>query len=476
MVQIGVMELIYGSSAFTIIAVGCASARDPLPGVRPGTRDPKQQIAKIQGLHLAVPLAVPSEAIASSVWNERGWTYQEVMLSRRRIFFTAHQVHFERRKDVWNEDVVTEPMNLTWDAHPLKGHGAGQFISTGAMPCRNREEDLTDYMEIVKEYTQRKLTVESDIVDAITALFNALTKGFEAGGGLEKAFRFGMPLVDLERGLLWQPTANAPHLRRLPADGMTTPWPSWSWAAWQGAARYADFRVFANIQSGSTGSACAWMYQSLVEQWYIIDGDGQPVRQDVRHFGRTGEYFLEAHSRTYVAQKGEIDPQLLLTKNAPLRPGTLVFRTSSARFDVTKAGDGAGADVVTNYAIYSILSDIPQPSTLVGRIILPCSTLSQTSYEFIVLSRADQGKGFYDEDRLGKRYSGCMLYVMAVQKIQDEERMERVGVGVIFELAWLNSAAEQKMVLLGYKAQTEAKEQAFVLRTRSELEGHRPKG
>jgi hypothetical protein len=208
--------------------------------------------------------------------------------------------------------------------------------------------------------------------------------------------------------------------------------------------------MFVDIQSGSGASASGWMYQSLVEQWYIIDNDGQPVRQDVRRLGRSGEYFLEAHSRTYVAQKGEIDPQQLLTENAPLRPGTLVFRTSSARFKVTKADDVAGADVATNYAIYSILSDFPQPSTLVGRVILPSSTQSLSSYEFVVLSRADKFSGLYDEDRLGERYSGCMLYVMAVQKMQDEKRIsERVGLGVIFEHAWLDSRTEQKMIFLG---------------------------
>lgn len=57
--------------------------------------------------------------------------------------------------------------------------------------------------------------------------------------------------------------------------------------------------------------------------------------------------------------------------------------------------------------------------------------------------------GLYDEERLGKRYSGCMLHVMAVQKMQDDQRMERIGVGVIFEQAWLKSTAEEKIVYLG---------------------------
>ncbi|OJA14570.1 hypothetical protein AZE42_06366, partial [Rhizopogon vesiculosus] len=55
-VQIGVMDIIYGSSVFTVFALGGISVRDPLPGIRPGTRDPQQQVVKIQGLHFAVPL------------------------------------------------------------------------------------------------------------------------------------------------------------------------------------------------------------------------------------------------------------------------------------------------------------------------------------------------------------------------------------------------------------------------------------
>ncbi|OJA17649.1 hypothetical protein AZE42_10799, partial [Rhizopogon vesiculosus] len=80
----------------------------------------------------------------------------------------------------------------------------------------------------------------------------------------------------------------------------------------------------------------------------------------------------------YVAPKGDIDPQQLIAENAPLLPGTLVFRTSYSRFDVTKADGVIGADAMDNYVVYSILSDIPSPSTMVGQIILPCSTPSPT--------------------------------------------------------------------------------------------------
>ncbi|OAX40976.1 HET-domain-containing protein [Rhizopogon vinicolor AM-OR11-026] len=89
-VQIGAMDHIYSSSVFTIFAAGATSVRDPLHGVCPCTRHPDQRIARIQGLHLVIPPPVANEAIASSVWNKRGCTYQEIMLLRCRIFFTSH--------------------------------------------------------------------------------------------------------------------------------------------------------------------------------------------------------------------------------------------------------------------------------------------------------------------------------------------------------------------------------------------------
>jgi hypothetical protein len=443
-VQIRMMDLIYGGSAFTVYAVGSTCVRDPLPGVRPGTRDPQQQVTKIQGLHLAIPHFL-NEAIASSTWNQRGWTYQELMLSRRRVFFTAHQVHFECEVDMWCEGIVAEPVGYPRGAIHSDGSDhhvfAGQWSNSGAY--------MKDYKYTVKNITQRRFTVESDILDASMALFTALTKGHKvAGGDIDKAFRFGMPLVDLDEALLWQPAANASHSRRLPANGIMAPWPSWSWAGWQGAAGYSNTSVFVKIYASTEPNDSIMIDESPVEQWYIINDDGQPVRLDVRRYRRAKEHYQRAKSSTYVTPKGDIDTEQLMTENVPLQSGTLVFRTSSARFDVTKAHDVADADVSTNYAIYSILSDIPRPSTLVGRVILPCSTHSPTSCEFIVLSRTTYSKGLYDQDVLGIYYSGCMLYVMAVQKVEDETRMERVGVGVIFELAWPTSTAERKIVFL----------------------------
>ncbi|OJA10845.1 hypothetical protein AZE42_06127, partial [Rhizopogon vesiculosus] len=381
--QIGAMDLVYGKSVFTIFAAGGTSVRDPLPGVRPGTREPQQEIAKIQGLHLAVPLDRPSEARMRSEWNTRGWTYQELMLSRRRIFFTPSYMHFECVMDVFGEDIVAERIKFLWYMHSLTFSGADQVIASGgrlrsqsAMRLWNQGTRLREsgYMTMVEEYTQRRRTFESDIVSAITAFINAMARAYHwAGGDPSKAFRFGMPLIDLELALVWQPTTNSPYERRVLADGSGRPWPSWSWAAWRGAVRYGSAYV---MFVGDDPTAVPRIRESLVEQWHIVDDDGNLVLQDTHRTGRTGD---GAHWAVYVAPKADIDARQLISKNASLRPGTLVFRTSSARFNVARADDFISADVEANYAIYSILSDIPQPSTRVGRIILPCSIRSPTS-------------------------------------------------------------------------------------------------
>lgn len=451
-IQIGAMELIYSGSAFTIFAAGGTSVRDPLPGIRPCTRDPKQHVAKIQGLHLAVPLPVASEAIISSEWNKRGWTYQEIMLSRRRIYFTAHQVYFECRLAVCSEDIVAEPTSKVTVMYSLPTTGIGQVLRSSAPVNGRRDSYMELYIKVVGEYTQRRLTVESDIVDAVAALLNAMTKGVKLpDNDLDKEFKFGMSVGrNLEEALLWQPTSNARHSRRVPPDRMKVPWPSWSWAAWRGAVKYASPQVFVDMHSGRIGNNTSEIWQSLVEQWYIVDHDGHPVRQFVDWKERiiNEDINLDPYI-PYIAPKGDIDVQQLITENAPLLPGTLVFWTSYSRFDVTKADNVRGADAVADYAVYSIISDFPRPSTSVGRIILPRSTHSPTSFEFVVLARGLGTNGSYDEERLGRPYSGCLLYVMAVQKMQDERRMERVGVGVIFEQAWLNSTTEEKIIYLG---------------------------
>ncbi|EIW87342.1 HET protein, partial [Coniophora puteana RWD-64-598 SS2] len=93
--QIVAMDRIYMRATLTIYAAGGSSVLAPLPGFRPGTRSPQQHIEEVQGLRLGVPLPASREALASTSWVGRGWTYQELLLSTRRLILTPSQAIFE---------------------------------------------------------------------------------------------------------------------------------------------------------------------------------------------------------------------------------------------------------------------------------------------------------------------------------------------------------------------------------------------
>ncbi|KAG1730501.1 heterokaryon incompatibility protein-domain-containing protein, partial [Suillus paluster] len=277
------MDLIYGGSYFTIYAAGGTSARDPLPGFRPRTRTPQQHIAVIQGLHLAVPLPGPIEALTLSVWNTRGWTYQELMLSRRRIYFTGQQVYFECRRDIFCEDVVAESRRLASSTQPLRYKGAGNFTYLQKPMRVLFDQYIASYMSAIGLYTRRNLTVESDIVDAITAITNALTKSFELGGGNPaRAFNFVMTLTDLEYVLVWQHDPRTPRVRRSITGEDSSPWPSWAWAGWRGAVHYPGEALYAHFDSHSDRPRVT---ETVIDPWYIVEHNGDTVQLDVAFTG-----------------------------------------------------------------------------------------------------------------------------------------------------------------------------------------------
>ena len=442
--QIRSMELIYSRALLTLFAAGGESAHARLPGVSAGSRTVHQDIEVIQDLHLTLPLPSLREAITQSIWDTRGWTLQELLISRRRLFFTNQQVYFECVKDVWCEDLVAESKTVRYSDHPMRylGSGGGSFMRKP--PMSQDPNFMSSYTTIVGRYTQRRLSYPSDILHAITALTNAMTKAYQlAGGNPVQAFRYGMQIRDLEHSLLWQPRLDSAHARRVSPETELSICPSWAWAGWIGAVFYSDVNQLAS--NSITTNIGVKPAESLVKGWYFVDDDQQLIRLDVEliRFCRVGDE--EVPSR-YLAPPGDIDefPK-------PLPPaGTLVFRTQRAFFKVSKLDTTSGDSESLPHSVFHILSDARKPSTGVGRMILSSTTPSPSVLELIVLSRCEGIIGLHDDDVYGGWYPDCMLYVMAVKRVGDDtEVQERVGLGVVIEQAWLECDAKVGTVLLG---------------------------
>lgn len=94
--QISQMDLVYGLASLTIVQASTdpkTNANSPLPGFQPGTRNVKQEEVVIQGQRIILTCRAPfSLAVQSSKWYTRAWTLQELLLSRRLLYFTDQQV------------------------------------------------------------------------------------------------------------------------------------------------------------------------------------------------------------------------------------------------------------------------------------------------------------------------------------------------------------------------------------------------
>ncbi|KAF2194970.1 HET-domain-containing protein, partial [Zopfia rhizophila CBS 207.26] len=97
--QICQMDLIFSNSALTIVAAAGTNPTYGLPGINHHSRISHASISVKVGRHVFVSKPRnPRWYINKSAWMSRGWTYQEALLSNRRLIFTEQQLYFECRR------------------------------------------------------------------------------------------------------------------------------------------------------------------------------------------------------------------------------------------------------------------------------------------------------------------------------------------------------------------------------------------
>ncbi|KAH6974454.1 heterokaryon incompatibility protein-domain-containing protein, partial [Ilyonectria sp. MPI-CAGE-AT-0026] len=101
--QIERMGLIYRGAEVTIVAAAGKDESYGLPGVGVTPRM-KQDIIKLGSCAILATGQDPAHFIREkSRWWTWGWTFQEGLLSRRRLLFTEHQTIFECNTTSWME-------------------------------------------------------------------------------------------------------------------------------------------------------------------------------------------------------------------------------------------------------------------------------------------------------------------------------------------------------------------------------------
>jgi hypothetical protein len=197
------------------------------------------------------------QALHRSTWNTRGWTFQERLLSRRCLYFTADYVYFQCGTHTLCE---TGGNLLTWSGlttAPESGNATDfaranetnpllyfkqpaplqtiQFTDEKGDDIMEEgilsKQDFDVYQDVIAMYSRLRLSFASDILHALAGILAVVRD--RIGGEILA----GCPSRYLDLALLWTPME--PADRRSPIGNGGSSFPSWSWAGWTGAKRYS---------------------------------------------------------------------------------------------------------------------------------------------------------------------------------------------------------------------------------------------
>ncbi|KAH8733540.1 heterokaryon incompatibility protein-domain-containing protein [Ilyonectria robusta] len=227
--QLDRMGDIYARSALTLIVAAGESVSDGIPGVSVPREE--QLSLQTEAGHFTTSLTRPDVEVASSRWASRGWTYQEGLLSRRRLVFTPSQTYFQCQH-LHCHETISYPLQT----QPTLNLGR-VFPSAGA------GTQAKDFKAQVNGYMSREVTYPEDRLDAFRGVLDRYAHMDPAVDNL-----LGLPLYHpqdfknvpsvtrtdrLAMGLGWK------HEHVGEADVLAHsmflhgPFPSWTWLAWK---------------------------------------------------------------------------------------------------------------------------------------------------------------------------------------------------------------------------------------------------
>ncbi|TVY22810.1 hypothetical protein LHYA1_G008400 [Lachnellula hyalina] len=171
--QIRQMDVIYNNAVATIMAAAGEDSSYGLPGV--GTKTRKPQHSLDLGSHLLVSIQPhASNRVNSSKWASRAWTYQEGILSRRRLLFTDNEVSFE-----CNGMYLAESMIQPLDRVSIKRHTEPPQMKHRLSRIFHHKSPGTGRYEgsqFIQEYASREISFPEDTINAIQGILQTYAK------------------------------------------------------------------------------------------------------------------------------------------------------------------------------------------------------------------------------------------------------------------------------------------------------------
>lgn len=275
--QIRHMDVIYETADLTIIAAAGEDEDFGLAGVSKPSRTTQPVAIVNDNLSVISSLRDPHDSIRRSKWSTRGWTFQEGVLSRRRLVFTKEQVYFE-----CNAMNCYESLQSPLDKLHIRGRtkmsdafraglfrGSQKHTQFGHLDpsMLQLHHSFIQYLEAVEQYSSRTIRYENDSLNAFRGVMRSFAMRKHS---VRQLWGLPMPVMDdfteacryFADSLTWYHRRDRFSLSsHAPANQPRRPqFPSWSWAGWEGEIVYPcrDLRYY------DSGSA----FRSLVQ---VID-------------------------------------------------------------------------------------------------------------------------------------------------------------------------------------------------------------
>ena len=266
-VQLNLMGAIYANALLSIIAADGDSqgGLTGLEGVSP-PRELAQRIAPFGDEKIIVRNTNIFSMERGTPYYDRGWTYQELKLTSRKLLFNQKELHWQCQCSLWHEETTL-------------GTEVDKYIDPRLSVITAGFPDLGALSDLVGTYNNRQLRYDEDALPGIFGLLSIVSRSFTGG------FLYGLPEMFFERALGWTPYWKHTNLRRRAPSGRPTEsrppsalssLPSWSWVGWQGLVGMATYGEAARINSRQIS-----IEETIpVTEWYTSSQpSGAPLRR-----------------------------------------------------------------------------------------------------------------------------------------------------------------------------------------------------
>ncbi|KAH8672796.1 heterokaryon incompatibility protein-domain-containing protein [Tricladium varicosporioides] len=460
--QIEAMGDVYLSARLVLIVAYGDSMDFGIPGVG-HRRSIFQHHESVSGLQITnVIKEVEGDPLTR--WSTRGWTYQEAVLSRRRLYFTNVRAFFECGQSICHEDQYNpEKIRNEFSSH-------GLLISEDDSPFKAFSRHLGNY-------TSRSLTYPSDAYYAFVGISKALYDPRDQ-------FSNGLPHIDFDRALRWYADiGDFITCFEVPGVGL----PSWSWSlvmnhgdhvAYQNTSLYGSLvpwyqrnvstNVFEAVNShkGTTMDNDWQVYMAIACSEGCVAKSSLTVQLQNSSFSHLRESFNSQWQDYHAFFEGMINMISVAIKNKQnsalfsqindcldyLKPGVLLTWTQTGFLRLVKEPRKSGLRLVDSKGEF--VGGICGDAVQLEREVTSSLSDTNTLFEFIAISlsgmriragTSGEQKNYFDMDGSSLAMLPIINLLLIVRRGPHAYRRE---LGWIYLVDWARVDREWKVVLL----------------------------